>query len=212
MNLYHDNRIISLHVRNSVFRPMSRPTGSHATPRTIHDTRHTSLTPHITTLLSLCRLSHRPCIPMGWERGRRGVQSFCVCESTCAMYVRLRGRENQVVKTRTIDGLHKTELQHTRLWRWMVYSRATTSAMALRVVLPAGFFAAEDISVKEFYVSCLLLEGSCASSCESRARQQCSFQLRMRLRLSSAKHKRTGKGVECFLLNECRCGLVGRRD
>jgi hypothetical protein len=31
--------------------------------------------------------------------------------------------------------------QHTRLWRWMVYSRATTSAMALRPPLPAGFFA-----------------------------------------------------------------------
>lgn len=29
--------------------------------------------------------------------------------------------------------------QHTRLWRWIVYSRATTSAMALRPVLPAGF-------------------------------------------------------------------------
>jgi hypothetical protein len=29
--------------------------------------------------------------------------------------------------------------QHTRLCRWMVYSRATTSAMALRPVLPAGF-------------------------------------------------------------------------
>lgn len=29
--------------------------------------------------------------------------------------------------------------QHTRLCRWIVYSRATTSAMALRWVLPAGF-------------------------------------------------------------------------
>jgi hypothetical protein len=29
--------------------------------------------------------------------------------------------------------------QRTRLWRWIVYSRATTSAMALRWVLPAGF-------------------------------------------------------------------------
>lgn len=30
-------------------------------------------------------------------------------------------------------------IQHTRLWRWMVYSRATTSAMAERVA--AGFLA-----------------------------------------------------------------------
>jgi len=30
--------------------------------------------------------------------------------------------------------------QRTRLWRWMVYSRATTSAMALRPVLPADGF------------------------------------------------------------------------
>jgi hypothetical protein len=29
--------------------------------------------------------------------------------------------------------------QHTRLCRWIVYSRATTSAIALRWVLPAGF-------------------------------------------------------------------------
>lgn len=35
--------------------------------------------------------------------------------------------------------------QHTRLWRWMVYSRATTSAMALRWVLPEAFLV-EDIS------------------------------------------------------------------
>ena len=37
--------------------------------------------------------------------------------------------------------------QHTRLWRWMVYSRATTSAMALRWVLPEAFLV-EDISAK----------------------------------------------------------------
>ena len=35
--------------------------------------------------------------------------------------------------------------QHTRLWRWMVYSRATTSAIALRWVLPEAFLV-EDIS------------------------------------------------------------------
>lgn len=35
--------------------------------------------------------------------------------------------------------------QHTRLWRWIVYSRATTSAMALRWVLPEAFLV-EDIS------------------------------------------------------------------
>ena len=33
----------------------------------------------------------------------------------------------------------------TRLWRWMVYSRATTSAMAERWVLPVGFLVADDI-------------------------------------------------------------------
>lgn len=38
--------------------------------------------------------------------------------------------------------------QHTRLCRWIVYSRATTSAMALRPVLPAGFLVwALDISI-----------------------------------------------------------------
>ena len=37
--------------------------------------------------------------------------------------------------------------QHTRLWRWIVYSRATTSAMALRWVLPEAFLV-EDISAR----------------------------------------------------------------
>lgn len=37
-------------------------------------------------------------------------------------------------------GLHQTgyDLERTRLCRWMVYSRATTSAMALLPDLPAG--------------------------------------------------------------------------
>jgi hypothetical protein len=38
--------------------------------------------------------------------------------------------------------------QHTRLWRWIVYSRATTSAMAERPVLPAAFFAVGAISAE----------------------------------------------------------------
>lgn len=37
--------------------------------------------------------------------------------------------------------------QHTRLWRWIVYSRATTSAMALRWVLPEAFLV-EDIAAE----------------------------------------------------------------
>lgn len=38
-------------------------------------------------------------------------------------------------------GLHKTGFcaVRTRLWRWMVYSRATTSAMAERAALPLGW-------------------------------------------------------------------------
>lgn len=43
--------------------------------------------------------------------------------------------------------------QHTRLWRWIVYSRATTSAIALRPVFPADFLPADlvvgAISVKK---------------------------------------------------------------
>ena len=45
--------------------------------------------------------------------------------------------------TLTIRGLHQTA--RTLLWRWMVYSRATTSSMALRPGLPPaaalGFFS-----------------------------------------------------------------------
>ena len=37
-------------------------------------------------------------------------------------------------------------IQHTLLWRWMVYSRATTSAMADRVALAEGFLVFVDIS------------------------------------------------------------------
>lgn len=37
--------------------------------------------------------------------------------------------------------------KHTLLWRWMVYSRATTSAMAERPCLPV-FLVVDDISTK----------------------------------------------------------------
>ena len=47
-----------------------------------------------------------------------------------------------------IDGLHKTGIAHTRLCRWMVYSRATTSAMALRPALPdAGFLVFVSLGI-----------------------------------------------------------------
>ena len=59
-----------------------------------------------------------------------------------------RDRSGQVPATAcAVPSLDFTKLnQHTRLWRWIVYSRATTSAMALRWVLPAGFFALGAIS------------------------------------------------------------------
>lgn len=50
----------------------------------------------------------------------------------------------QLIKLKpTIHGLHQTE--HTRLCRWMVYSRATTSAMALRPALGFWVFWVLDI-------------------------------------------------------------------
>lgn len=57
--------------------------------------------------------------------------------------------------------------QHTRLWRWIVYSRATTSAIALRWVLPAGFlvvFAEGAIAGEK--VSCCCYRGKLARACE----------------------------------------------
>jgi hypothetical protein len=62
--------------------------------------------------------------------------------------------------------------QHTRLCRWIVYSRATTSAMALRWVLPAGFLVfAEGAIVCGEVLSWCSMNGSCrhpnASMCLS---------------------------------------------
>ena len=45
--------------------------------------------------------------------------------------------DKECTKIPAIRGLHQTE--RTLLWRWMVYSRATTSSMAERPLLPAGF-------------------------------------------------------------------------
>jgi hypothetical protein len=55
----------------------------------------------------------------------------------------------------TVYGLHQTE--RTRLCKWMVYSRATTSAMALRPAL--GFWVFWVVDMFSFYVVVVVVVG-----------------------------------------------------